>query len=115
MPWRLTVRAEGRVDHTRFETLAQALDALESRAKALSKAAPKEPVGSRYKRYEPVEQVFARLELAGPQRLLPSARGGLDVRGDGSMEAYTGRVRRELIEQRGGEKAYEALRRVLTT
>ena len=42
---------------------------------------------------------------------MPSVRAGLDVRGDGSTEAYLGRVKREAIKQVRGEDAYKALRR----
>ena len=76
--------------------LGDALDALETRgAGAGPRRAPRE-VDAKIKRFEPVQQVSARLELAGPERLLPSVRAGVDVRGDGSTEAYRGRVKREL-------------------
>jgi hypothetical protein len=99
------------VERLRFPELGPALDELESRVKALSSAAPRRPLKGRVKTYEPVQQVFGRVELAGPQRVLPRVRAGMDVRGDGSIEAYMGRVRRELIEQRKGETPFEALRR----
>lgn len=107
------MRAGPRVERTGFNDLGSALDALESRAKELAHAAPNKPFDVRYKSYEPVQQVFARIELAGPERLAPSVRAGVDVRGDGSVEAFRGRVRRELVKPRSSETAYAALRRAL--
>ena len=58
--------------------------------------------------YAPERQVAGRFELRGP-----GARGGVDVRGDGSAEAFTGRIRKRLVEQADGERAVDALARVL--
>jgi len=58
----------------------------------------------------------ARLELAGPERRLAGTRAGIDIRGDGSTEAYLGRVRRQALEAEpaaGPESAVGALRRAL--
>jgi hypothetical protein len=113
MPWRLTVRAGPRVERSSFEQLDGALNAAERRARELAQQAPRDPVDVKVRRFEPIQQVAARIEIAGPQRLLATVRGGLDVRGDGSTEAYVGWVRRELVKQRKGETAYRALRRAL--
>jgi hypothetical protein len=113
LPWKLTVRAGPRVKRHRFTALEEALDALEDHGQALARDATSRSVDLKYKRYEPVQRVAARIELAGPERLLPSVRAGVDVRGDGSTEAYLGRVRREIVEQRGQESSYRALRRAL--
>lgn len=113
MPWKLTVRAGSRVEQQHFDHAADGLQALETRARELSEGAPNKPLDLRYKNYEPGQQVFARLELSGPQRLLPNVHVGLDVRGDGSFEAYRGRIKRELIEPAGGESVYAALRRTV--
>lgn len=113
MPWKLTVRSGPKVTQSSYDELGQALTALEQRAQELSSTATNKPVSIKIARFEPAQQVIARLELAGPQRLVPNVRAGVDVHGDGSVEAYKGRVRREMIEQRRGESVYAALRRAL--
>jgi len=100
-----------RVERLRFDELGAALEAIEAAGHTAEEGAHAEPAGGGIMRkIEPVQQVVARLELRGPGRL----RAGVDVRGDGSSESYTGRVRRRLIEQRGGKSAYDALRRELS-
>ena len=106
----LTVRSGPRVDRDRFEDAAAALAALEQRGRELERGADAKSVGGMLlRRINAQQQVVARLELAGPGRL----RAGVDVRGDGSSEAWTGRIWRKLVEQRRGESAYDALRRSL--
>lgn len=58
--------------------------------------------------FAPAQQVALRAELKGPKGL----RAGIDLRGDGSAQAWTGRVGRRAVEQRPGEDVYAALRRV---
>jgi hypothetical protein len=108
--WKLTVRSGPKVTRERFDELDDALAEMERRAERLAATADAKPVGGGIMRtIEPVQQVVARIELAGPGRV----RAGVDVRGDGSSEAYTGRLRRHVIEQRSGESPYSALRRTL--
>jgi hypothetical protein len=105
----LTARISGKVEHERFDDLEAALDALERRGHALQGQADAEAVGgSLMRRYEPEEQVTARLELSGPRRL----RVGVDVRGDGSSVPFSGRLIRRPLERLKGESAYDTLRRV---
>ena len=109
----LTIRDGPRVARERFGTLDATLDALERRMDMLA-TTRREAVDLRYRRFEPVAQVAVRGEVAGPGRLLPAVRGGVDLRGDGSAEAYTGRVRRSLVKPRKGESVFAALRRAIT-
>jgi hypothetical protein len=110
MMYRLTVRSRAKVRKERYADLGAALAAVERIGAELADGADARPVGGQVlRRIEPVQQVVARIEIAGPGRL----RAGIDVRGDGSSEAFTGRVRRRLVEQRRGEDAYGALRREL--
>jgi hypothetical protein len=59
--------------------------------------------------YEPSEQVAVRGEVRGPG----GAAGGIDVRGDGSAQAFTGRFRRRLVDAGEREDAWRALRRAI--
>jgi hypothetical protein len=110
MGYTLTIRKGAKVTRERYSDLATALGAIERQGTEIERSAHARPRGGTLmRRLEPVQQVVARLELSGSGRL----RAGVDVRGDGSSEAFTGRVRRRLIEQRGRETAYDALRRAV--
>jgi hypothetical protein len=113
--WKLTVRADANVEKSRYDRIEDALDALESRARELAQEAPGRAVDVKIRRFEPAEQVVGRLELSGPERLLPKVRAGVDVRGDGSTAAYLGHVTREVLAEGKGEKPFRALRRALAT
>jgi len=102
----LTVRRGPKVVKSSHADLAEALRALEEQLRAVPESGP----ATVFRReYAPVQQVIARGELRGPRR----ARGGVDVRGDGSAEAWTGRISKRLVEAEPGETACAALGRVL--
>jgi hypothetical protein len=106
--WRVTVREGPQVRKLRADGLDEALDLVEREGRALEAGADRAPVRLRSRTFEPRQQVAGRVELAGP-----GVRAGVDVRGDGAAEAWTGRLRRALVEQRKRETPYAALRRVL--
>ncbi len=106
----MRMRNGPKVTRTRHRSLDEALDTLRRQAAELRSGTPVAPAGTAFlRRFDPVSRVVGRVELSGPRRL----RGGLDVRGDGSSEAFRGRLRRTLIEERDGENADDALARVL--
>ncbi|MEA2474815.1 MAG: hypothetical protein QOE06_2730 [Thermoleophilaceae bacterium] len=106
--WTIKVRAGSKVERARHDDLDAALADVEGRIRELERSATGRTVKSPFGRdYEPVRQVIGRIELAGPGRV----RAGVDVRGDGSSEVWTGRLRREVVERRRKESALDALRR----
>ncbi len=111
--YRLTVRDGPRVRRTRHPSLEAALDALQAHVVEFQQRPPREAVDVHVRRFEPIAQVAARAEISGPQRLLPRVRAGVDVRGDGSAEAWVGRAARRVVEPQDGETSLAALRRVL--
>ena len=109
MAYRVVVREGSKVEKLRAGSLEEALELLEQRARAIAAGPGRRAVDLRVRRFEPVQQVAARAEVRAA-----GARAGVDVRGDGSAEAWIGRrIRRRLIEPHDGEDAYGALRRVL--
>ena len=108
MSWRVTVRDGPRVQKLRAAALEEALDLVEREARVLAAGPRRRTVDLRARSFEPQQQVAGRVELAGPR-----VRAGVDVRGDGAAEAWTGRVRRQVVEQEDRESPYDALRRVL--
>jgi len=109
--YRITLRSGAKVLKQHADNLNGALVLLERGGHELEATAASVAVGgSLMRRYEPVQRVVGRVELKGPGGL----RAGVDVRGDGSAEAFTGRLRRTLVHQRDDESPYDALRRELT-
>jgi hypothetical protein len=110
LSYRLTIRTQGRVKRERFDSLDTALAELESRGRELQRTTRSAPVDTKILgRYEPAQRVAARIELSGPRGI----RAGVDVRGDGSAAAHTGRIRRQVVEEREMESCYGARRRTL--
>jgi hypothetical protein len=96
--YRITVRRGPSVDHARAESLAEAIEVAKRYVRGSRRREAVEGIG---RRYEAAELVAMRIELKGP-----GGRGGIDVRGDGGVVAWTGRVfRKELT----GDDPYDAL------
>jgi hypothetical protein len=106
--WRITVRNGPRVAKYKAEAVEEALDIVEREGRVLSGGPGRRTVSLRTRAFTPQQQVAGRVELAGP-----GVRAGIDVRGDGAAEAWTGRVRRRVIEQCDRETPYDALRRAV--
>jgi hypothetical protein len=106
--WQVTVRIGPSVEKVRAATAEEALDAVELHGRAASNTERRGTVDTRVRRYEAGDQVAARVELKGPKVFV-----GVDVRGDGGVQAWTGRIRRRPLELEEGETPFEALRRVV--
>jgi len=108
--WKVLVRSGPKVERLRAESLEEALELAETETRVAATTTRRGTIDVRIRKFEPGDQVATRVELRGP-----GARAGLDVRGDGSVQAWTGRVRRTLVEPEGDETPYEALRRQMVS
>jgi hypothetical protein len=108
--WQVTVRTGPKVEKERYEALEPALDAVEMHARATANTERRAAIDTKVRRYEAGDQVAARVELSGP-----GVAAGVDVRGDGAVQAWTGHWRRQPLPLEDGETVYEALRRQMTS
>jgi hypothetical protein len=109
MSWRVTVRDGPRVEKLEAAGLDEALGLVEREARVLAAGPGRRTVDLRARTFTPQQQVAGRVELRGPR-----VAAGVDVRGDGATEAWTGRLRRAVVQQQERETPYDALRRILT-
>lgn len=109
--WKLTVRHGSDVAREEFDDLDLALAEAERRAEEIRAEGPLGDV-SGLRDFAPSEQVHARLEISGKGLLRPPT-AGVDVRGDGSLVAYRGAVRREEVKARQGQSPFDAVRAAL--
>lgn len=113
MTYSVTIRVGPKISRSRHDSLDDAIDALERELTTLGPTARRETRRALTREYEPAAQVAARGELSGPGRINPRVRAGADVRGDGSIEVYQGKLKRQLIERERREPPFDALRRTL--
>lgn len=105
------IRTGPRVTRETFDSAAEALDALEARCREAVQFGERQIVKAGVREYTPAQQVITRAELRGPGRV----RAGADVRGDGTVQPFTGRVVRRPLEVRDDETPYAALRRAVSS
>ncbi len=115
MAYRVSVRSGGTVVREKVDGVDAAVAWIEAAARDAAGGPRLDAIDLRARRFEPEDQIAARAELAGPQRWRPDVRAGLDVRGDGSVRAWTATAppAAPSSSPAQGEDAYAALRRAL--
>jgi len=110
--FKLTVRNGPKVWRENHENLDEAIAALRRHAEAIRAEADATEASAFRRKYEPGEQVMARLEIStgGPFR---GRDAGLDVMGDGSLVPFRGGVARKEISAERDQAAYDAVRKAL--
>jgi hypothetical protein len=109
--WKLTVRAGAEVDHEAFDDLDAAVAAMRERALRIRAEGPPK-TAKIMRKFEPKDQVTARLELSRGGFLRKQV-AGVDVRGDGTFVPYRGGVRREELDPSGYDTPFDPVRETL--
>jgi hypothetical protein len=110
--YRLTVRHGSRVQRESFDSLDDAMEAIESRAGEVRREGPLTRVKA-LRDYDPGQRVAARLELS-TGGVLRGREAGIDVMGDGALVPYRGVVRKRRLEPGRDQSAFDAVREALT-
>jgi hypothetical protein len=107
----LTVRNGAEVDHEGFDDVAAAVARMRERALEIRAEGPPKSA-SLIRKFEPEDQVTARLELSRGGFLRKQA-AGVDVRGDGTFVPYRGGLRREELDPSGHDTPFDCVRETL--
>lgn len=109
--WKLTVRSGPDVEHSSYDDLDAAVDAMrEAALRIRTESAPPPAMVQRAFRAE--SQVQARLQLTG-RGIFRKPTAGVDIRGDGSFVPYAGGVTREELDPTDHETPFELVRETL--
>ena len=109
--YRLTIRHGSSVQRESFESLDDAIAAMERRSREIRTEGPLEEV-SALRDFQPGQQVHARLELS-TGGVLRRREAGIDVMGDGGLVPYVGVVRKRRLEPRDGGTPFDAVSEAL--
>ena len=109
--WRVTVRHGSKVSKLRAESADEALGSVRETIDRVRREGNL-PSISAFREYRPGQRVHCRIEVNGPGVLRPPS-GGVDVMGDGSVVAYAGAVRKDVIPADTVDEALDGLRDAL--
>jgi hypothetical protein len=107
----LTVRNGAEVDREGFDDIGEAVVRMRERALAIRAEGPPK-TSNLIRKFEPEDQVSARLELSG-RGLLNKPVAGIDVRGDGTFMPFRGGLRREELDPSGHDTPFDLVRETL--
>jgi hypothetical protein len=109
--WKLTVRSGAEVEHEAFDDVDAAVARMRERALAIRAEGPPK-TAKVLRKFEPRDQVTARLELSHGGFLRKRA-AGVDVRGDGTFTPYRGGLKREELDPSGHDTPFDLVRETL--
>jgi hypothetical protein len=109
--WKLTVRNGAEVAHEVYDDLGEAVATMRQRALAIRAEGPPKSTNM-VRKFEPRDQVTARLELSRGS-LLRKQAAGIDVRGDGTFTPFRGGLRREELDPSGHDTPFDLVRETL--